>query len=147
MSSNEYPYPVAVSRLSEGERSREAQNHRAIRWLLDQPGGSVVVVTPQKHIESASMKKLIAMPDATHRTWKGFSADSLANHRVLHAWPNSQRLNELWSIEIDALAVIEWGEQETADWIDRANPVQLFDGHSIEPASESTTGQSSCNSP
>lgn len=96
------------------------------------------MVTPQKHIESASINKLISLVGVTHRTWKGFSAASLASYRVLHVRPDRQRLNDLWGIEIDALAVIEWGEPETANWIDRANPTQLFEGHAIEPALEST---------
>ena len=143
MLSDEFAYPVAVSRLSKGERSREPQNQRAIKWLLDQPGGSVVVVTPQKPLESPSIERLVAMSGVTHHTWKGFSAGSLANHRVLYAWPDRQRLNELWGVEIDALAVIEWGEPETVEWIDRVNPVQLVEGHVVEPTHDSRDEQPS----
>ncbi|UVJ38022.1 hypothetical protein [Arthrobacter sp. CJ23] len=62
MSSDGYPNPVAISRLSEGETSREQQNLRAITWLLEQSGGSVVVVTPRKDFDSASLKKLVEHP-------------------------------------------------------------------------------------
>lgn len=143
MSFNEYAYPVAVSRLSKGERSREPQNQRAIKWLLDQPGDAVVVVTPQKRLESPGIKKLVAMAGVAHRTWKGLSAGSLANHRVLYAWPDRRRLNELWGVEMDALAVIEWSESDTAEWIDRAKPVQLLEGHIIEPTPDSRDNQPS----
>ncbi|WP_434969656.1 hypothetical protein [Microbacterium sp. bgisy207] len=37
MTSHAYTFPVAISRLSEGETSREPQNLRAIQWLADQP--------------------------------------------------------------------------------------------------------------
>ena len=42
--------PVAVSRLG-AQDSRESQNRRAVEWLLRQPGGPVVVVTPQKNFD------------------------------------------------------------------------------------------------
>ena len=145
-SSDEYAYPVAVSRLSKGERSREPQNQRAIKWLLDQPGGSVVVVTPRKPLESPSIKRLVATSGVDHRTWKGCSAGSLANHRVLYAWPDRRRLNELWGVEIDALAVIEWGESEIAEWIKRVNPVQLVEGDVVEVTHDSGDEQPSCSS-
>lgn len=34
---------------------------RAVKWLLAQPGGSVVIVTPRRAVESASLKRLIAL--------------------------------------------------------------------------------------
>ncbi|MFZ4841126.1 hypothetical protein [Mycetocola saprophilus] len=133
MSSDGYTTPVAISRLSEGETSREPQNLRAITWLLEQSGGSVVVVTPRKDFDSASLKKLVEDPRVTHRTWRGFSAGSLAGHRVVHAWPNRQNLNGLRGVGADALVVIEWNELETAEWISDANPVQLFESRTVSP--------------
>ena len=133
MTSDAYQFPVAISRLSEGETSREPQNLRAIRWLADQPGGPVVVVTPQKQVHSDILKRLVATSGVTHLSWKGFSTGSLAGRRVLHAWPNRKHLNGLWGVGADALAVIEWNEDETAEWIEDANPVQLFHGRTVEP--------------
>lgn len=66
MSSDAYPYPVALARLSKGEQSREPQNLRAIRWLMEQPGGSVAVVTPQAKIPSESLAILVKQPSVTH---------------------------------------------------------------------------------
>ena len=135
MSSDAYQFPVAISRLSEGETSRESQNRRAIQWLEDQPGGSVVVVTPRKQVHSDILKRLVATLGVTHLSWKGLSTGSLAGHRVLYAWPNRKLLNGLWGVEASALAVIEWNEDETADWIEDANPVQLFHSRTVEPRS------------
>ncbi|WP_062078804.1 hypothetical protein [Demequina globuliformis] len=135
MTSDAYPYPVAVSRLSEGEASREPQNIRAIRWLLEQPGRSVVVVTPRKQIQSDSLQRLAAHTGVMHLTWRGLSTGSLAGHRVLCAWPDRSHLNDLWGVNADALVVIEWNEDETAEWIEDANPVQLFRGETVPPVS------------
>lgn len=132
MSSDEYPIPVAISQLGESD-SREAQNSRAIDWLLTQPGGSIIVVTPRKDFDDARLKRLIARPNVRHLTWKGFSAGSLANHRVIHAWPNRKQLNDLWGVEADALVVIEWGEAETATWVEDARPVRLLPGQTMQP--------------
>ncbi|MBN9632777.1 MAG: hypothetical protein J0I18_19590 [Actinobacteria bacterium] len=134
MTSEPYQFPVAISRLSEGETSREPQNMRAIQWLLDQPGRSVVVVTPQKQFHGESLKRLVAQPGVLHLSWKGFSSGSLAGRRVLYAWPDRQHLNGLWGVEADALVVIEWNEGETAEWIEDANPVQLLRGGTVPPA-------------
>ncbi len=126
MSSKGYPYPIAISRLSEGDESRESQNMRAIKWLIAQPGNLIVVVTPQKQFFGDSLKRLVARPGVSHLTWRGFSTGSLVGRRVLFAWPDRKHLNDLWGTAMDALAVIEWNEQETADWINDANPVQLL---------------------
>ncbi|AND15365.1 hypothetical protein A6122_0201 [Rathayibacter tritici] len=45
MSSDAYPFPVALSRLGDGD-SHETQNTRAIRWLLKQEVGPIALVTP-----------------------------------------------------------------------------------------------------
>jgi len=133
MTSDAYQFPVAISRLSEGETSREPQNLRAIQWLAAQRGGPVVVVTPQKQVHSDILKRLVATSGVTHLSWRGFSTGSLAGRRVLYAWPNRKHLNGLWGVDADALAVIEWNEDETAEWIEDANPVQLFYGRTVEP--------------
>lgn len=133
MSSNAYPYPVAVSRLTEGEQSREPQNLRAIRWLAEQPGGSVVVVTPRAEIPSESLTRLVSKTGVAHMRWRGSSMGALAGHRAVVAWPDRQHLNDLWGVRMDALVVIEWGEPESKEWIEAANPVQLYADHVVEP--------------
>lgn len=134
MSSNAYPYPVAISRLTKGEQSREPQNLRAIRWLLEQPGGSVVVATPRSEIPGDSLTKLVAKAGVAHMRWRGSSMGSLAGHRAIVAWPDRQHLNDLWGVKLDALAVIEWVESAAAEWIEDANPVQLYADRTEEPA-------------
>ena len=74
MSTGGYSYPVAISKLGSEEGSSGPQNVRAIKWLLEQGGGEVVVVTPQKNLEGSSLKKLIPHPRVRHLSWKGFSA-------------------------------------------------------------------------
>lgn len=61
MSSTEYPFSVAVSQLGEQD-SRESQNTRAVQWLLEQRGGSILVVTPQKQFDSDILRRLAARP-------------------------------------------------------------------------------------
>lgn len=124
--------PVAVSRLGDGD-SREAQSARAVRWLLDQPGGLIVVVTPRRAVESAILKRLIAQPGVTHHAWRGYHGGYFDRQRVLYAWPDRERLNHLWNVEADAIAVIEWGTEETAEWIEDVNPIQLLPGQTIVP--------------
>ncbi|WP_315647685.1 MULTISPECIES: hypothetical protein [Microbacterium] len=126
---------AAVSRLGEGD-SREAQNARAVKWLLEQPGGSVVVVTPRRVVESASINRLISLPSVQHHAWRGFVGGYFEGQRVLYAWPDHKRLNEVWRVEADAIAVIEWGLEETAEWIEDMNPVQLYPGRTIEPSTD-----------
>jgi hypothetical protein len=138
MSSNAFSFPVAVAQLDERD-SRELQSARAIRWLEAQPGGSIIVVTPQKRFDDASLKRLVARPDTTHLTWRGFFAGALTRHRVVYAWPDRQHLNDLWGVEADALVVIEWGKAETAEWIEDADPVRLLKGQSVQPSAESRT--------
>jgi hypothetical protein len=133
MSATAHPYPVAVSRLIKGETSREPQNARAIKWILDQPGGPLLVVTPRKSVSSEALKRLVARPGTTHLSWRGFSTSSLAGRRVVFAWPDRKHLNDLWDTHADALVIIEWGEEETAEWIEDAAPVQLLPGSTVYP--------------
>lgn len=126
MTSDAHQFPVAISRLGEGETSREPQNMRAIKWLLEQPGRSIVVVTPQKQFHGDSLTRLVARPGVLHLSWRGLSMGSLSGRRVLYAWPDRKHLNELWDVEAKSLAVIEWNENETAEWIEDAKPVRLL---------------------
>lgn len=71
-----------------------------------------------------------------HVTWRGFSAAGLEGCRVIYAWPNLQRLQDLWGVSAQALVVIEWNETETLDWIADANPTQLVAGGSIAPSAQ-----------
>lgn len=124
---------VAVSRLGHEERSREPQNIRAIEWLLAQPGGQVVVVTPSRQFSSESLKKLVAHPHVLHHTWRGFTARSFDGQRVIYAWPDRKHLNDVWGAEADAIVVIEWNEAETAEWIADARPIQLLAEGTVLP--------------
>lgn len=126
--------PIAISRLGEDD-SREEQNSRAVKWLLAQPGGSVVVVTPQRTVESASIKRLIARSEVQHYAWRGHSGGHYAGHRVLQAWPDRKHLNDVWNVDADAITVIEWNVEETAEWIAHVNPVQLLPGETMGPSS------------
>jgi hypothetical protein len=67
MSLDALPFPVAVSPLSDRD-SREAQNVRAIDWLLQQSGGPIVLVTPRREVEGESLNQLIGRPDTVHLT-------------------------------------------------------------------------------
>lgn len=132
MTSDAYQFPVAISRLCEGETSREPQNMRAIKWLLEQPGRSIVVVTPQKQFHGDSLKRLVARPGVLHLSWRGLSTGSLSGCRVLYAWPDRRHLNELWDVEAEALVVIEWNENETTEWIEDAKPIQLLRDKTVQ---------------
>ena len=121
-----------MSRLSEGD-SRESQNTRAVKWLLEQPGGPVTVVTPRKEIPSPVIKALVSRAWVSHHSWKGFSSGSFRGERVLYAWPDRDHLNDVWQSEADAVAVIEWSERETAEWIEDVNPFQLLVGATVPP--------------
>ena len=123
---------VAISRLGESD-SREAQNTRAISWLLEQPGGPVVVVTPRRQFEGESLKRLVDRAGVSHFTWRGFIAGDFAGERVLYAWPDRKHLNDVWGSQADAVVVIEWNESETAEWIEDERPTQLFPGRVIAP--------------
>ncbi|MDF2506710.1 MAG: hypothetical protein K0Q52_569 [Microbacterium sp.] len=128
-------FPVAVSRLGDDD-SREAQAARAVKWLLEQPGGSVIVVTPRRDVESASIRRLIAHSLVHHHAWRGYSGGHYDGQRVLYAWPDRKHLNEVWNVQADAIAVIEWGIEETAEWIEDMNPVQLYPGQTIESSAD-----------
>ncbi|MHD0307108.1 hypothetical protein [Rhodococcus erythropolis] len=127
-----FPCPVAISQLRLPD-NRERQSARAIKWLLDRRGGPILLVTPNKKFDDVAIKALAARWGTTHVTWKGLSSAKFSGHRVIYAWPDRQRLNDLWGTEADALVVIEWGTSETAEWVEDANPVLLLPGHSVQP--------------
>lgn len=137
MSLTECPFPVGISQLGEQD-SRESQEARAVQWLLEQPGGSITVVTPRKQFGSEILSRLAPQPGTTHLTWRGFFTGSLGNHGVLYAWPDRPHLNDLWGAEADALVVNEWDPTETATWIDDANPVRLLPGKTLQASAQST---------
>lgn len=136
MSSDANTYPVAVSRIGEGD-TREQQTARAIEWIGAQSGGPITVVTPQKRLESETLTRFLARPGVTHLSWRGLSAGQLTGNRVVHAWPDRQRLNDLWGVDIDALVVIEHGGSEAAEWIEDANPIHLLADGIVPPLQDS----------
>lgn len=131
-------YPVAISRISEDD-TREAQNLRALRWLAQQDGGAVIVVTPQKDFDGDSLKHLIKRPGVSQHTWRGFSVGSLRGRRVVYCWPDRQHLNDLYDADPDALVVIEHGGNEAEEWIEDANPVQLLKDATVQPRVDEET--------
>ncbi|PRB08698.1 hypothetical protein [Microbacterium sp. MYb62] len=135
MTSNTSKHPVAISRITEDD-TRDAQNLRALRWLADQEGGPVIVVTPQIDFDGDSLKRLIKQPGVTQHTWRGFSVGSLRGRRVVYCWPDRQHLNDLWDATPDALVVIEHGGTEAEDWIEDVNPVQLLKDATVPPRIE-----------
>ncbi|WP_431816904.1 hypothetical protein [Gordonia jacobaea] len=137
MFGNKIDTPVAVSQLRMPD-SRERQSKRAIEWLLDQPGGPLLVVTPNKRFDNAVVAALVGRSTTTHVTWRGMSTATFAGHRVVYAWPDRQHLNDLWDKEADAVVIIEWGENETAEWIADANPTRLLPGETIPPSEDQT---------
>ncbi len=112
----ENTYPVALSRLGDENDTREKQAERAITWLRKQSGGSITVITPNKRFENKAIERLIQNANVKHYTWRKTSGWNLTG-RVLYAWPNREKLNELEYYKLDALAVIEWNE--IPDWIER----------------------------
>ncbi len=127
--------PVAVSRLGDDD-SRESQSTRAVKWLLEQPGGPVVVVTPRRDFSGDFLKRLVAQPGVSHAVWRGFNGGSFDGRRVLYAWPDRKQLNDIWVIEADAIAVIEWNEREITEWIEDANPIQLLPRQVVTPSTQ-----------
>src|SRR5690606_6669217 len=51
--------------------------------------------------------------------------------RVLYVAPDRQRLNDIWGVSADAIAVVEWGTDTTAEWIDAMLPLQLLPDGSV----------------
>ena len=123
-------YPVALSRLGDEDDTRENQAARAIIWLIKQSGGDVTVITPRKHFENNAIKQLIQIKGVKHYSWREHDGQYLTG-RVLYAWPNHERLSNLWHSQLDALAVIEWTEDK--DWMTIAKPIILLSNKIAEP--------------
>lgn len=124
--------PIAVSRLGDGD-SREAQNARAVKWLLVQPGG----IAGRRDAKTQGGQPEHRTTDrsawgAAPRLARILRRELRRQSCVLYAWPDRERLNEVWNVDADAIAVIEWGVEETAEWLEDVNPVQLLPGQIIE---------------
>ena len=123
-------YPVSLSRLGDEDDTREKQAERAITWLCEQSGGDITVITPNKRFENKAIKCLIQSANVKHCTWRENDGQYLTG-RVLYAWPDHERLSNLWHSQLDALAVIEWGEDK--DWMTIAKPIILLPNKMFEP--------------
>lgn len=128
----ENTYPVALSRLCDKDDTKEKQAERAITWLRKQSGGSITVITPSKRSENKAIERLIQNANVKHYTWRKTSGWNLTG-RVLYAWPNREKLNELEYYKLDALAVIECGEDK--DWMTITKPIILLPNKIVEPTS------------
>ncbi|MFU0546806.1 hypothetical protein ACV24M_02115 [Gardnerella piotii] len=126
----ENTYPVALSRLCDKDDTKEKQAERAITWLRKQSGGSITVITPRKYFENSAIKQLIQIKGVKHYSWRENDGQYLTG-RVLYAWPNHERLSNLWHSQLDALAVIEWGEDK--DWMTIAKPIILLPNKIVKP--------------
>lgn len=124
----ENTYPVALSRLGDQDDTREKQAERAITWLCEQSGGSITVITPRKYFENKAIERLVQNANVKHYTWRENDGQYLIG-RVLYAFPNRERLSNLWNSQLDALAVIEWGEDK--DWMTIAKPIILLPNNKI----------------
>ena len=123
-------YPVALSRLGDQDDTREKQAERAITWLRKQSGGDITVITPRKYFENNAIKQLIQIKGVKHYSWRENDGQYLTG-RVLYAWPNRERLSNLWHSQLDALAVIECGEDK--DWMTITKPIILLPNKIVEP--------------
>jgi len=133
VSSDAYPFPVALSRLDDGD-SRETQNARAITWLLQQGTAPIVLVTPRRELPGDTLSALAARADVTHLTWRGFSSAALIQKRMIYAWPDLEHLADLRGVRVAALVVIEWNQSHSAEWIADAAPDLLLPGEAQRPA-------------
>lgn len=52
---------------------------------------------------------------------------------MFYVWPDRKHLNELWDVDAEAFVIIELNEDETAEWVKDANPVQLLHGVTVKP--------------
>lgn len=129
----ENTYPVALSRLGDEDDTREKQAERAITWLCKQSGGSITVITPNKRLDNKAIDRFVQNVNVNYYTWRENDGQYLTG-RVLYAFPNHERLSNLWNSQLDALAVLEWREDK--DWMTIAKPIILLPNNKIvEPIS------------
>lgn len=99
----ENTYPVALSRLGDQDDTEEKQAERAITWLRKQSGGSITVITPNKRLDNKAIERFVQNVNVNYYTWRENDGQYLTG-RVLYAWPNHERLSNLWHSQLDALA-------------------------------------------
>ncbi|MDR2930461.1 MAG: hypothetical protein LBV06_06115 [Propionibacteriaceae bacterium] len=127
MTSDAYQFPVAVA-LGRGYDPDNTQERDAINWLLDQPGASLIVVTPTKDVRGI-IEWLVKQPGVTHvSASRSLSVAGWSGHGVLVCWPSKAVLNALWDARPDALAVIEGSGTSLTEWLEDARPIQLLPG-------------------
>lgn len=126
----ENTYPVALSRLGDQDDTREKQAERAITWLRKQSGGSITVITPNKRLDNKAIERFVQNVNVNYYTWRENDGQYLTG-RVLYAFPNRERLSNLWNPQLNALAVIEWNEDK--DWMTIAKPIILLPNKIVEP--------------
>lgn len=126
----ENTYPIALSRLGDEDDTREKQAERAITWLRKQSGGSITVITPNKRFENKAIERFVQNVNVNYYTWRENDGQYLTG-RVLYAFPNRERLSNLWNSQLNALAVIEWNEDK--DWMTIAKPIILLPNKIVEP--------------
>lgn len=128
----ENTYPVALSRLGDEDDTREKQAERAITWLCKQSGGSITVITPNKRLDNKAIERFVQNVNVNYYTWRENDGQYLTG-RILYAFPNRERLSNLWNSQLDALAVLEWCEDK--DWMTIAKPIILLPNKIVEPTS------------
>lgn len=126
----ENTYPVALSRLGDQDDTRESQAERAIAWLCEQSGGNITVITPNKRLDNKAIERFVQNANVNYYTWRENDGQYLTG-RVLYAFPNRERLSNLWNSQLDALAVIEWNEDK--DWMMIAKPIILLPNKIVKP--------------
>lgn len=90
----------------------------------------ITVITPKKYFDNSAIKQLIQIKGVKHYSWRETDGQYLTG-RILYAWPNHERLSNLWHSQLDALAVIEWCEDK--DWMTIAKPIILLPNKIVEP--------------
>ncbi|MFU0524794.1 hypothetical protein ACMZ8M_04170 [Gardnerella pickettii] len=126
----ENTYPVALSRLGDQDDTREKQAERAITWLRKQSGGNITVITSNKRLDNKAIERFVQNVNVNYYTWRENDGQYLTG-RILYAFPNRERLSNLWNSQLNALAVIEWNEDK--DWMTIAKPIILLPNKIVEP--------------
>ena len=53
---------------------------------------------------------------------------------MIYAWPDRKHLNDVWDTKADAVVVIEWNEEQTAEWIADVRPTHLLAEGTVQPS-------------